>query len=178
MPSHWNRSIDYLCKSANQWTGFYMIKTLAFNELTKNCLANKQKSRRRYYAQKVFLKISQNLLENTCSGVFFTNVTDFQPATSLKKRLPCYWGFPVNFTKFLRAPILKNIFKRLLLNKITWNITKQQNTILVSSEVFTLYINCLIKSSDTFALSVIYYRKKEQVIFWKLPRKYLRRSAA
>ena len=49
--------------------------------------------------KKVFLKISQNLQENTCAWVSCRQ----RPTTLLKKRL---WHrcFPVNFTKFLRTP--------------------------------------------------------------------------
>ena len=52
----------------------------------------------------MFSEISQNSQENTCTRVSFL----------LKKRL---WHrcFPVKFEKFLRTPILKNIYERLLL---------------------------------------------------------------
>ena len=35
--SYRNQSIDLFCKSANQWTGFYMIGTSVVNELTDIC---------------------------------------------------------------------------------------------------------------------------------------------
>ena len=53
----------------------------------------------------MFLKILQNLQENTCAKV--NKVADLRPAALLKKRL---WQgrFPVNFAKFLRTPFLPN----------------------------------------------------------------------
>ena len=53
----------------------------------------------------MFLKILQNLQENTCAKV--NKVADLRSAALLKKRL---WQgrFPVNFAKFLRTPFLPN----------------------------------------------------------------------
>ena len=51
----------------------------------------------------MFLRISQNLQENTCVGVFLNEVAGLMP---------------VNFAKFLGKPILQNIYKRLLLSKL------------------------------------------------------------
>ena len=53
--------------------------------------------------EKVFLKISQNSQENTCTRVS----SRLRSTTLLKKRL---WHrcFPVNFVKFLRTPFLQN----------------------------------------------------------------------
>ena len=53
--------------------------------------------------KKVFLKNSQILMENTCTGVFFNKVAGLRPATLLKKEL-WYKGFPVNFSNFSRSP--------------------------------------------------------------------------
>ena len=53
--------------------------------------------------KKVFLEISQGLQENTCARISF--LTKLKPATLLKTRL-WYRCFPMNFVKFLRAPIL------------------------------------------------------------------------
>ena len=44
----------------------------------------------------------------------FNKVVGLRPAASLKKR-PQHWCFPVHFAKYLRAPILKKIFERVLL---------------------------------------------------------------
>ena len=61
--------------------------------------------------QKDVLRISQNSQENTCAIVsFLIHLKEIL----LKRRL---WQrcFPVNFVKFLRAPLLKNTSGRLLL---------------------------------------------------------------
>ena len=58
----------------------------------------------------MFLKISQNLQENTCVGVsFFNKVSGLRPATLSKKRL---WHkcSPMNFATFLE----KEFFYRTL----------------------------------------------------------------
>ena len=52
--------------------------------------------------EKVFLKISQNSLENTCASLFFNKVAGLRPTTLFKKRLS-HRCFPVNFAKFLRT---------------------------------------------------------------------------
>ena len=67
-------------------------------------------SHQRCSVKTVFLKYSQISQEYTCIGVSFFNLN--------KKRLR-YWFFPVKFAKFLRAPILKNNCKRLLLYSIS-----------------------------------------------------------
>ena len=55
--------------------------------------------------KKIFLKLLQNSMENTCARVFFNKVTGLRPATLLKKRL---WQrcFSVNFAKILRTPLM------------------------------------------------------------------------
>ena len=50
--------------------------------------------------KKVFLRILQNLQENTCARVSFLGL---RYATLLKRRLWCR-RFPVKFAKFLRTP--------------------------------------------------------------------------
>ena len=52
--------------------------------------------------------------KHQCRSLFFNKVAGLMPATLLKMRL---WHkcFVVNFAKFLRTPILKNICERLLL---------------------------------------------------------------
>ena len=62
----------------------------------------------------VFLKISQNSLENTCARVSFLIKLQASPATLLKKRL-CHRYFPVNFAKFSRTPLLIEHIRWLLL---------------------------------------------------------------
>ena len=56
--------------------------------------------------RKLFLEISQNYEENTCTRVSFLIKLQAVPATLLKKRL-CHRCFPVNFAKFLRTRFLK-----------------------------------------------------------------------
>ena len=69
------------------------------------------------YIKKVFLRNSQNSQENICARVFFKKVKGVRPGTLLKNKL---WHrcFPVNFAKFLRAPVLQNSYERLLLNNL------------------------------------------------------------
>ena len=69
------------------------------------------------YIKKVFLRNSQNSQENICARVFFKKVKGVRPGTLLKNKL---WHrcFPVNFAKFLRAPVLQNTYGRLLLNNL------------------------------------------------------------
>ena len=63
----------------------------------------------------MFLKISQNSQENTCARIsFLINMQAWGLATLLKNR-KWHRCFPVNFAKFLRTPILKNISERLVL---------------------------------------------------------------
>ena len=61
----------------------------------------------------MFIKISQNLQENTWAGVPFLINHRLKLEILLKKRL---WQryFPVNFGKFLRTPTLQNTYGRLL----------------------------------------------------------------
>ena len=47
--------------------------------------------------------VKRDLLKNLCSSLFFTKVAECAPL--LKKRL-LHRCFPVNFTKFLRTPLL------------------------------------------------------------------------
>ena len=56
----------------------------------------------------------QNSQEIICVRVFLIKLQAFGPATLLKRLQ--YRCFPVNFAKFLGTPVLKNIYKRLLLH--------------------------------------------------------------
>ena len=72
------------------------------------------------FFEKVFLKIHQNLQENTGARVSFLiklQASGLRPAALLKKRL---WHrcFPVNFAKFLRAPIFIEHLRWLLLSSV------------------------------------------------------------
>ena len=65
----------------------------------------------------MFLEISQNSQENTCTRVSFNKVTGQRPTTLLRKRL---WNrcFPVNFATFLKTPFLQNTSGQLLLTQL------------------------------------------------------------
>ena len=64
--------------------------------------------------KKAFLKISQNLQENTCASVVFNKIAGLRSELLLKKRL-WHRSFPVNFVKFLRRPFSQNTTGWLLL---------------------------------------------------------------
>ena len=66
----------------------------------------------------VFLEISQNSQENTCSRVSFNKVAGLRSATLIKKR---FWHrcFPVNFAEFLRTHFLQNTSAWLLSYLVT-----------------------------------------------------------
>ena len=89
------RSVNYFCKSFHRrsLTGF-------------------RSSHWRYSIKKVFLRISQNSLENTCARASFFSL---RSATLLKKRL---WHrcFHVSFGKVLRIRFFKEHLQWLLLS--------------------------------------------------------------
>ena len=51
----------------------------------------------------MFFRIPQISQENTCEGVFFSNVAGVKACTFVKKKLQ-HKCFPVKFAKFLRMP--------------------------------------------------------------------------
>ena len=63
------------------------------------------------FIEKLFLKISQNSLENTCGDAPLIKVAGRKPATLLKKRLQ-HRFFPVNF-KIFNNTILQNTYGQL-----------------------------------------------------------------
>ena len=63
--------------------------------------------------KKVFLKITQNLQENTCAGVSF--LTKLHAACNFIKRRLQHRYLSVNFAKYLGTLILQNTSERLLL---------------------------------------------------------------
>ena len=74
-------------------------------------------SRRRCYIKIAVLKNFEIFTgKHPCQSLFSNKVVDLLVGTFLKKRLQ-HRCFPVNIVKFLRTPILKDIFKRLLLNR-------------------------------------------------------------
>ena len=64
---------------------------------------NTQKQSFRCSSKQVFFRISQISQENTCVGVFFSNVAGLKACTFVKKRLQ-HRCFPVKFAKYLRTP--------------------------------------------------------------------------
>ena len=62
----------------------------------------------------VLLRISQYSHENTYVGSLFSKVAGLKTCNFIEKRLQ-HRCLPVNIVKLLRAPILKNICKWLLL---------------------------------------------------------------
>ena len=65
--------------------------------------------------------------KHLCQSLFVNKVTGLRPATLLKKRL---WHrcFPVNFTKFLRVPFLKEHIWWLLLGILQILISDKRST--------------------------------------------------
>ena len=63
---------------------------------------------RRCSVKKVFLKISQNIQENSSARVSFLIKLQAGRLQLIKKRL-WHWCFPVNFTKFVTTPYICNI---------------------------------------------------------------------
>ena len=99
--------------------------------------------------KKIFLEITQNSQENTCSRVSF--LIRPWPATLFKKRL---WHrcFPVNFAKFLRAAFLKENLRWLLLYSTLWRRKSLQGIL------------------DSYLGWVIFYSKDsiENILFCKI----------
>ena len=91
---------------------YHLLYFFIFLNHNRYCLLSEAVARR-CSVKKVFLEISQNSQEKTCTRVFLIK---FQapPAISLKKRL---WHrcLPVNFAKFLRTPLFIEHLRRLLL---------------------------------------------------------------
>ena len=78
-------------------------------------------SHRRCYIRGLFLKILQYSQEKPVLESFLKKLQTFRPANLFKKRLQ-HICFPVNITKFLILPILKNICKRLLFNFVNGSL--------------------------------------------------------
>ena len=101
-------------------------------------------SHRRCSVKKVFLEISRNSQENTCTRVSFL-IKLKAPAALLKKRL---WQkcFPVNFVKFLRTLFLQNNSGRAFgfIKNIRWRSAWKYvalNFLLISYEIFLMRCN-------------------------------------
>ena len=85
---------------------FIKMKNVYYRGLQKSIndeVINLQKQSFRCSSKQVSFRISQILQENTCVGVFFSNVAGLKACIFLKKRLR-HRCFPVKFAKFLRTP--------------------------------------------------------------------------
>ena len=119
------------------WKFFYILRVSVWIRSvglrdSQNSLNHKQESIeavvQRCSVKKVFLKISQNSQENTCTRVSF--LIKLQTSGLSKKSRPFRSSLskksrrcPVSFAKILRTPFLKNTSRRLLLRfgrKTTW----------------------------------------------------------
>ena len=106
-------TIEHLYKS------FFYINSSAQIQLELEILRNPstifRSSCRRCSIKKLFWKKLYSK-KNTCVGVsFLLKLQAFRPLTVSKKGLQHRY-FPVNIGKFIRTPILKSIFERLLLH--------------------------------------------------------------
>ena len=96
------------------------------NYLEKNENKMNRNSRPEVFCKKMFLEISQNSQESTCTRAYFLKklqARGLRPATLLKNRL---WHkcFSVNFAKFLRTPFLTEHLRWLLLQRCIQNLVK------------------------------------------------------
>ena len=93
----------------------FLFRIFFFKQVNICGVAIYRSNHRRCSVKKIFLEDSQNSQENICASLFFNKVNARRPATLLKKSL---WHrcFPVNFTKFLKTPVLQSTSRRLLLH--------------------------------------------------------------
>ena len=75
----------------------------------------------RFSVKKLLLKILQYLQEMPVLESHFKKVAGLKICNFIKKRPQCRC-FPVNIVKFLRLPILKNIFERLLFDSFNGSL--------------------------------------------------------
>ena len=111
------------------------------SEIWTHCShGSKQSSYQRRSVKKAFLKNFTIYTGNACVGVLQVLWRFFKPAT-WKKRLERfqYRCFPLNIKKFFKTLILKNICKRLLLSKSSYN-----HITYIIYMAYIAYINLLI----------------------------------
>ena len=106
--------------------------------------------------KKLFLKFHKIHRKTPVPGSLFNKVAGLRIVTLLKNRL---WHrcFSVNFTKFIRTSILKNICERLLL-VAGWRTTQKlssRNLLLLTCPV---YINISVASFFPFIYLRFFYR--------------------
>ena len=102
-----------ICKWKLKIKTVYSVAYSAAQVFIHSCSQN---SHRRYSVKKVFLMFFQMFFhrKTTVSESLFNEVSGLQAWSFIKKRLQ-HRCVPVNIAKFLRTPILKNIWERLLL---------------------------------------------------------------
>ena len=106
-----------IAKFSVTWSYFTIVK---YNSKTIYHHMKFQKSAlNRGSIKKLFLKILQYFTgKRLCCTLFFNifnKSTGLQFCNFIKKRLQ-HWCFPVDIANFLRIPVLKNIYERLLLS--------------------------------------------------------------
>ena len=117
-----NNCFHKICIKLSE-TYFVLISCYKYNPGYQSCfgkniplsnnlseVTNFRSSHHRCFTKKLFLKILIYSQEKTCAGVFFNKVIVLQASIVTKKRLQ-HRCFFVIIAKFLRTPILKNIYK-------------------------------------------------------------------
>ena len=90
-------------------------------EILRNSSAIFRSSHRRCSIEKTILKHFVTFTgKHLCRGLFFNKIAGHQVCNFIKKRLQ-HRCFLANITKFIRRPVLKNIWKRAaLLESVLW----------------------------------------------------------
>ena len=109
---------------------------------TYHLLYNQKQPSKLFFKKKVFLKISQISVENSCLESLFNNVGGLKVCSFIKMRLQMRC-FSVKFAKFLRKRILKNICERLLLH----TFQKTQRRLTISDKCFLQFLSKLHEKS-------------------------------
>ena len=118
--SHRIETSQLIC-SVNQLTGFYMMTTLAFTILSYIFPESSdiQKQPSEVFCKEVVIKNFANFTgKHLWWSLFLINLQAW--GVSFIKRILQHRCFPVKFAKFLRIPILKNFYERLLLYIRFW----------------------------------------------------------
>ena len=110
----------------------------------------------------MFLEISQNAQENTCTRVSFLIKLQAEAYNFIKKGV-WYRYFPVNFVKFLRTTFLQNTFGWLLLNTYIGQNIKTINSKKLDGllEKMVLLISDHVSIKMTFMAWTKWFNKKK-----------------
>ena len=104
------------------------------------CCKTAEAVARRCSVKKVFIEISQNSRENTCSRVsFLIKLPAWGPATLLLKKRLWHKCFPLNFAKFLRTPFLTEHLRRLLLKQLKIILQICTTSIHYNSKIYFIF---------------------------------------